>query len=75
MRRSATAKDIITTEAVTPSTPPLPGPPTMSATPASATAMARAMRRVIDSPNANQAMSAAATGEAACMKSTFATLA
>ena len=71
-----TAKaSIITNEAPTPSRPPLPGPPTISPTPISATAIATPALAVIDSPSAIQASSAAATGDAACMKRTFATVA
>ena len=51
-----------------------PGPPTIRPTPASATTMARAVRPDTRSCSAAQAISAAAMGETACMKSTFATV-
>ena len=71
----ATAKaTIITNEAPTPSSPPLPGPPTIRPTPSSATTIANAGPRVIGSPSAIQASSAATIGDAACMKRTFATV-
>ena len=51
-----------------------PGPPTIRPTPASATTMARAIRPETASCRAAQAINAAAMGETACMKSTFATV-
>ena len=72
----ATAKaTIITNEAPTPSRPPLPGPPTIRPTPRSAIPIATPALAVIGSPSAIQASSAATIGDAACMKSTFATFA
>ena len=58
-----------------PSAPPLPGEPTMSATPRTATAIAIQLRRETLSPRAAQASSAATIGATACMKRTFATFA
>ena len=53
---------------------PLPGPPTISPTPRSAITMATAALAVIRSRSATQASSAAAIGETACRKRTFATV-
>ena len=72
---TATAKDsVITTESASPRPCAPPGPPTMIPTPTSATAIAAPVRRETDSRSAAQAMSAAAIGASACMKSTFATV-
>jgi len=71
-----TAKaSVSTSEAPTPITPPLPGPPTIRPTPSNAIAIAIAARPVTDSPSATQASSAAAIGDTACRKRTFATVA
>ena len=66
--------NIITTESTRPSPCAPPGPPTMRPTPTRATAMATTVRREIDSRSATQAISAAAIGDAACMKRTLATV-
>src|SRR6266480_1416023 len=50
----AAKASVMTTETPIPSTPPLPGPPTMSATPRTATAMATQVRCVTLSPRAVQ---------------------
>ena len=71
-----TAKaSVIKSETPTPSAPPLPGPPTINATPNRATPMATSARPVIDPASAIQASRAANMGAAACMKRTFATVA
>ena len=66
--------NIMTTESTRPSPCAPPGPPTMRPTPTNATAIATTVRREIDSRSATQAISAAAIGDAACMKSTLATV-
>jgi hypothetical protein len=66
---------VITSETPTPTAPPLPGPPTITPTPASAIAIASPDLAVILSPRATQASSAAAIGETAWRKRTFATAA
>jgi hypothetical protein len=65
---------VINSEKPIPSTPPLPGPPTMRPTPMSAIAMATPALAVTRSRSAIQASSAAAIGETACRKRTFATV-
>ena len=65
---------VIMTEKPIPSVPPLPGPPTMSPTPSRAITMASPALAVIGSRSAIQARSAAAIGETACRKRTFATV-
>ena len=54
--------------------PPWTPPPTISATPTSASAIATHVRRSTGSPISSHASSAAIIGEAACQKSTFATV-
>ena len=66
---------VIANDAPMPKSPPVSGPPTMKATPSTATPIATAERRVIDSPSASHASSAAAIGATACMNRTFATVA
>ena len=56
------------------STPPWPGAPTITPTPASAITIAIHERRETGSPSITQASSAATIGAAACRKSTFATV-
>ncbi len=75
MTTTLTAKaSVITTESARPRPGELPGPPTIRPTPASAIAIATPVRRDTDSRSAAHAISAAAIGATACMKSTFATV-
>ena len=53
---------------------PSPGAPSITATPVSASAIARTVRRVIGSPSVTRASTAASTGATARMNSTRATL-
>jgi hypothetical protein len=63
-----------TNERPSPARLPSPGAPSMIVTPASASAIARTVRRVSGSPSVTRASSAASTGATARMKSTRATL-
>ena len=63
-----------TNERPSPARLPSPGAPSISATPASASAIARTVRRVIGSPSVTRASSAANTGATARMNRTRATL-
>ena len=65
---------VITSETPKPRYSPPPGPPSMIPTPHSATSIAPHARRLIGSPSVIRASRAAAMGDAAWRKSTFATL-
>ena len=72
---TASAKaSVITTDSARPRPCAPPGPPTMRPTPPSATSIATAVRRETGSRSASQAITAAAIGDTACMKRTFATV-
>ncbi len=73
--RAPANDSVITSERPRPAPAPPPGPPIITPTPASATTIATPVLRDTDSRSTTQAIRAAAIGESACRKMTFATVA